>query len=145
MNNQTKGILLLMLSFAMLGAGLYFALSAVGREPSGMMIALPFVLIGFGSGLIGASISLIVRNNAAMKNPDYQTRQRIEQNDERNIIVYNAAKAKSFNIAVYLYAAVLIAFTLMRVSAAAILILVAAYVVMIVSFIVFYNRLNKVM
>ena len=145
MNNQTKGILLLMLSFAMLGAGLYFALSAFGREPSGIMITLPFVLIGFGSGLIGASISLIVRNNAAMKNPDFQTRQRIEQNDERNIIVYSAAKAKSFNVAIYLYAAVLIAFTLMRVSAAAILILVAAYVVMIVSFIVFYNRLNKVM
>lgn len=145
MNNQTKGILLLMLSFAMLGAGLYFALSAVGQEPSGIMITLPFVLIGFGSGLIGASISLIVKNNAAMKNPDFQTRQRIEQNDERNIIVYNAAKAKSFNIAIYLYAAVLIAFTSMRVPAAAILILVAAYVVMIVSFIVFYNRLNKVM
>jgi hypothetical protein len=145
MNNKTKGVLLLMLSFAMLGAGLYFALSAVGKTSSGIMITLPFVFIGFGSGLIGASVSLIVRDNADMKNPDYQTRQRIEQNDERNIIVVNAAKAKAFNAAIYLYAAVLIAFTLMRISAVAILIMVAAYIAMILGFVVFYNRLNKEM
>ncbi|MEN6339063.1 MAG: hypothetical protein ABFD03_02935 [Clostridiaceae bacterium] len=145
MNNQTKGVLLLMLSFVMLGAGLYFALSAVNQEPSGIMIVLPFVLIGFGSGLIGASVSLIIRDNAAMKNPDYQTKKRIEQNDERNIIVSNAAKAKAFSVSIYLYAAILIAFTLMRVSAVGILILVAAYAAMIVCFIVFYNKLNKEM
>ena len=103
-------------------------------------LPLPYVLIGVGCGLFGGCLAKIIECNAARNNPEMEKRLRIERQDERNIEIVNLAKAKAFNVMIYAFAALMIAFVLMNVGAITVLLLASAYILVIASYVYYVYR-----
>ena len=62
------------------------------------------------------------------KNHEELERQiQIEKNDERNILIVEKSKAKAYDLMIYLFASLLIIFSLMGVDKLAIIMIVAIY------------------
>ena len=69
----------------------------------------------------------------------------IDKNDERNIAIANQAKAKAYDIMLYVFGALMVAFALMSVDMVAVLLLVAAYLFVVGFFIYYLNKYHKEM
>ena len=113
--------------------------------PEGVMQTLPFVLIGVGCGIFGHGIGNLINRRLADKNPDFLRQQTIEQNDERNIALSNQAKAKAFDLSLFVFAALMLSFALMQAQFTLILLLLVAYAAVIAVFIYYLNRYHKEM
>lgn len=94
---------------------------------SGFWRALPYVCLGVGAGLLGQGIGQMVQRKALQSDPELARQQEIEAGDERNIQLAQRAKAKAFDLMVFVFSALLLVFALMGVEMTAILLLVAAY------------------
>lgn len=94
---------------------------------SGFWRALPYVCLGVGAGLLGQGIGQIVQRKALQSDPELARQQEIEAGDERNIQLAQRAKAKAFDLMVFVFSALLLVFALMGVEMTALLLLVAAY------------------
>lgn len=99
------------------------------QEPgnSGFWRALPFVCLGVGAGLVGQGTGQLVQRKALQSDPELARQQEIEAKDERNIQLAQRAKARAFDLMVFVFGALLLVFALMGVELTAILLLVAAY------------------
>ena len=122
---KKTGYVIVMIGILLLGTGLYFVKTI--RNPQGIMLTLPYVCIGIGSGLFGHGMGGILSRRAMQNNPQMQKRKEIEQNDERNIAIANRAKGKAFDMMTFVFGALMIAFALMGADLAAVLLLVFAY------------------
>ena len=109
----------------LLGVGLYLAKGIV--DPQGIMRALPFVMIGLGCGIFGQGMGGLVTTKTLQNHPELQKQQEIEQKDERNIEIVSRAKAKAYDMMVFVFGALMVAFALMGVDLVAVLLLVFAY------------------
>lgn len=105
--------------------GIYLAKTIA--EPQGIMKTLPFICIGLGCGAFGHGLGGIVSKKASAKNPALAKQIETETKDERNVAIGNMAKAKGFEMATYVYTALLLAFALMGASFTIIIPLVIAY------------------
>lgn len=132
-----------LLGLLLLGAGLLMI--KLISEPQGILLPLQYVLMGVGCGVFGSGIGNIVNNRVMRKNPDIKKKEEIEIRDERNIAVRNSAKAKAYDIMVFVFSALMLAFALMQVEAAPILMLVFAYLFVIGARIYYQVKLNKEM
>lgn len=94
---------------------------------SGFWRALPYVCLGVGAGLLGQRIGRMVQRKALQSDPELARQQEIEAGDERNIQLAQRAKAKAFDLMVFVFSALLLVFALMGVEMTALLLLVAAY------------------
>lgn len=94
---------------------------------SGFWRALPYVCLGVGAGLLGQGIGQMVQRKALQSDPELARQQEIEAGDERNIQLAQRAKAKAFDLMVFVFGALLLVFALMGVEMTALLLLVAAY------------------
>lgn len=94
---------------------------------SGFWRALPYVCLGVGAGLLGRGIGQMVQRKALQSDPELARQQEIEAGDERNIQLAQRAKAKAFDLMVFVFSALLLVFALMGVEMTALLLLVAAY------------------
>ena len=115
----------LLLGLALLAAGVILLLMI--PDPQGVMQALPYVCIGLGCGLFGHSMDGILISRAVKNSPDLKKRMDVEARDERNVMLVSRAKAKAFDGMLYLFGALLLAFALMGVQTAAVLLLAATY------------------
>lgn len=122
---KKTGYVIVMIGILLLGTGLYFV--KVVSNPQGIMLTLPYVCIGIGSGLFGHGMGSILSRRAMQNNPQMQKQMEIEQNDERNIAIANRAKGKAFDMMTFVFGALMIAFALMGADLAAVLLLVFAY------------------
>jgi hypothetical protein len=93
----------------------------------GVLRSLPYVLIGLGCGSFGHGTGELIGRLALKNSPDVARKAEIEKNDERYIAVASRAKAKAFDIMIFVFGALMLAFALMGVDLAATLLLVAAY------------------
>ena len=91
------------------------------------MRALPFVCIGLGCGAFGHGVSDIISRRAVTGHPEIQKQIDVEKNDERNISISNRAKAKAFDVMIYVFGALMVSFALMGVDMVAVLLLVFSY------------------
>ena len=107
------------------GAGLF--LLRITQEPQGLLRSLPFLCIGVGCGCFGHGKGELVSRRALKKNPELQKRLDIERNDERNVAIAARAKAKAYDMGIFLYGALLVVFALMEVALPSLLLLVACY------------------
>ncbi len=128
----TKYVLIIFIGLFLLAGG--FILLKLIAEPQGIMQALPFILIGVGCGVFGFGLGETVRILTLRKHPELARQQAIEVNDERNRAINNLAKAKAFDITIYVFAALLLAFVLMGTEMRVIIPLVVGYL-----FICFYR------
>ena len=120
----------------LLAVGLYLVKTTA--DPQGIMKSLPFVCIGIGCGAFGSGIGTVISRRAIRNNPELQKQMEIDQNDERNVAIANRAKAKAYDIMVFIFGALMLSFALMNVDMVVVLLLVFSYLV-VVGFGVYYR------
>ena len=69
----------------------------------------------------------LLSRSVAKRNPALQKQIEIEQRDERNAAISNRAKARAYDMMIYVFGALMISFSLMGVELRAILLLAFAY------------------
>ena len=121
----------------MIALGL-FLMSGPERMP------LPGILIGLGAGALGCGLSGVLTNRLSKKYPDMAGKT-VEQQDERNIAISNRAKARAYDLMVYVFGALMITFALMNADVTMILLLIGAYMIVVACRIGFAVHYNKIM
>lgn len=111
--------------------GLGFVLLKALSDPQGFMSALPFVCIGVGSGVFGHGMGNVISFQTLKNSPDIQKQIEIDQRDERNIAISNRSKAKSYDLMIFVFGALMLSFALMGVDITAVLLLVFSYLLVI--------------
>lgn len=109
----------------LLGIGLW--LVKVVIEPEGIMKALPYVFVGVGCGSFGHGMGKIISNRTMKNYPEIKKQVEIDKQDERNIVIGNMAKAKAYDMMIFIFGALMIAFALMGTDMVVIILLVCAY------------------
>lgn len=109
----------------LLVAALLLNLAPAQEQP--LLRVLPFLCLGVGAGLLGQGVGQLLQRKALPGNPELARQQQIEVEDERNIQLAQRAKAKAFDLMIFVFGALLLAFALMQVDLTAILLLVGAY------------------
>lgn len=110
---------------ALLAIGLYLVKSLI--NPQGIMLALPYICIGLGCGVFGHGMGNYISYKAIKGNPEVQKQINIDKNDERNVEIANRSKAKAYDMMIFVYGALLLAFALMGIDMIALLLLVFTY------------------
>ena len=119
MKKYTLQTVLGILGLAMLVFGLYLVKTTDATE--GILMTLPYVLIGIGCGLFGQGIGGVIERSVLKKHPELIKQKEIEVNDERNQQISNRAKAKAYDMMVFVFGA------LMNVDLAIVLLVVFSY------------------
>ena len=125
MKKRQYNYLYVFIGLMLLGVGLYLAKAVADSQ--GIMRALPFVMIGLGCGIFGQGMGGVIQKRALKNSPEILKQQEIEQKDERNIEIASRAKAKAYDMMVFVFGALMVAFALMGVDLVAVLLLVFAY------------------
>lgn len=99
----------------------------INSRPEGVFFTFPFICIGMGCGILGYGLSQIIHEMTLKNNSETAKLVEIEVHDERNITINNRAKAKAFDLMLYLFAGLLLIFALLNVDMIATLLLVGAY------------------
>ena len=129
MNKKWLSVTLMIVGALLLAGGLYLILIPASAE--GFLSALPFIMIGVGCGLFGQGVGDMLQQRKIARSPALARQQANERSDERNIAIANYAKAKAYDLMVFVFAALLLSFALFGVSVAATLSLTSAYLLMI--------------
>ena len=129
------------LGLALLVVGLYLAKTIA--DPQGIMRALPYVFVGIGSGLFGQGMGGVIERRVLKKNPEILKQKEIEVNDERNQQISNRAKAKAYDVMVFVFGALMVAFALMGMDIVAVLLLVFAYLFVVGSAVYYRVKFEK--
>ena len=90
-------------------------------------MALPYICIGVGCGIFGHGMGNLINSRIMSNRPDIKKQMEIEQKDERNIVIQNQAKAKAYDMMIFVFGALMICFALMNVDLMVILMLVSCY------------------
>ena len=98
----------------------------------GIFIALPYISIGVGCGIFGHGMGNLINSRIMSNRPDIKKQMEIEQKDERNIAIQSQAKAKAYDLMIFVFGALMIALALMNVDMMVILMLVSCYLFVIV-------------
>ena len=125
MKEKIRDSLIIVLGIVLLATGIVFL--KVVDEPQGIMQVLSYIGIGFGCGLFGGGIGDLVGHIALEKNPQAKKMQEIEEKDERNQMIGCRAKAKAFDMMMYVFGILMIAFAMIGMEVAPVLMLVCAY------------------
>ncbi|GAB6107830.1 hypothetical protein [Fusibacter bizertensis] len=125
------------IGLALLAVGLYLIKTVA--DPQGVMLALPYVMVGVGCGAFGHGMGNIIHRKALKGHPEIAKQIDIDKNDERNIAVGNRAKAKAYDMMVFVFGALMLSYALMGVGVLPILLLVGSYL-----FVIFYGIYYRV-
>ena len=96
-------------------------------EALGVMRTLPYICIGIGCGIFGHGLGNIISYKAVKNNSTIQKQMEINKNDERNVTICNRAKAKAYDMMVFVFGALMLVFALMSIELVGILLLCFAY------------------
>lgn len=118
------------LAFALLGLGLIvlgFLSHTVVKSTERGFVAIPYLLIGLGCGIFGHHTGNIISYFSTKNNEELKRQIEIEKNDERNLLIVEKSKSKAYDLMIYLFAAMVIMFSLMGVDKLQIIIVVTIY------------------
>ena len=141
MKRNTLQTILGILGLALLALGLYLVKTTNATE--GILLTLPYVFVGIGSGLFGQGMGGVIERSVLKKNPEILKQKEIEVNDERNQQISNRAKAKAYDVMVFVFGALMISFALMNVDVAVVLLMVFAYLFVVGSHIYYRVKFEK--
>ncbi|URZ08463.1 hypothetical protein [Clostridium felsineum] len=105
--------------------GLYFSKSQVRLE--GILKVLLYICIGLGCGIFGQGMGKIVSEKAVKNYLEIKKQIEIDTRDERNIAIMNKAKAKAYDMMIFVFGAVMFALALMGIDLMVVMTLVIAY------------------
>lgn len=131
------------LGLVLLALGLYLVKTTNATE--GILLTLPYVFVGIGSGLFGQGMGGVIERRVLKKNPEILKQKEIEVNDERNQQISNRAKAKAYDVMVFVFGALMVAFALMGMDIVAVLLLVFAYLFVVGSAVYYRVKFEKVL
>jgi hypothetical protein len=123
---------LALIGLALLVAGLIIVKANI--LPQGFLRALPYVCIGIGCGVFGHGTGNIIGRRAVKTSRQLQKQIQIDTNDERNVAISNKAKAKAYDMMIFVFGSLMFSLALMGVDLTALLLLVFAYL-----FVAFYG------
>ena len=127
---ENKSTAIKNLAFAFLGLGLIvlgiFAHMNGASDEKGI-VAIYYLLIGIGCGIFGHFTGNIIGHLSTKNNEELKRQIEIEKNDERNKLIAEKSKSKAYDLMIYLFAAMLIMFSLMGVDKLQLIIVVAIY------------------
>lgn len=129
------------LGLVVLAVGLYLVKTIA--DPKGILLTLPYVFVGIGSGLFGQGVAGVIERYVYKKHPDMQKQKEIEVNDERNREISTRAKAKAYDTMVFVFGALMFSFALMNVDVAVVLLMVFAYLFVVGSHIYYSVKFEK--
>lgn len=135
-------------ALSILGGIVFFvglALAKLFPEAEGILKTWPYVCTGLGAGMFGGNLATTLRYRTAMKNPQFEKQAAIDEKDERNRAIRDKAKSRVYDLMVYVYAAILLAFALLQVDIYVVLTLVAVYLFFIFSNVYYLSKYNKEM
>jgi hypothetical protein len=138
-----KNVVFSALGLAILIAGLVMLKTA--PDAQGILLTLPYICIGIGSGIFGGSLATAIEKYMIKKDPNLAREIEIESKDERNIAIRNKAKAKAYDLMQIVFGVLIIAFALTGVDMRAVLSSVAAYLFTVLSVVYYLNKYNKEM
>ena len=141
MKRNTLQTILGILGLALLALGLYLVKTTNATE--GILLTLPYVFVGIGSGLFGQGMGGVIERRVLKKNPEILKQKEIEVNDERNQQISNRAKAKAYDVMVFVFGALMVAFALMGMDIVAVLLLVFAYLFVVGSAVYYRVKFEK--
>jgi len=125
MNKTISSYLITVAGVAILVVGVYFIKTI--EDPQGLLRALPYICVGLGSGMFGHGVGEIMTRYAMKHNPAAAKQLEIEKKDERNLAIANRAKAKAYDMMVFVFGALITALALMGIDLTMVLLLVCAY------------------
>lgn len=123
--NKTKDLLIAFAGVLLIGIGLYL-IKAIDDSHTVMKI-LPYLCLGLGCGLFGYGLGEVISKKAIESDPKLAKQIEIDTKDERNVMIGNMAKAKGFDMMLYIYSALLLTFALMGITFTVIIPMVVAY------------------
>lgn len=126
---KTKNYILAAAGIILFLSGLFFLKTADSTQAS-FMTALPYVCIGVGCGVFGYGMSGILSAKIVRRTPDLQKQIEINNNDERNITIANRAKAKAYDLMIFVLGALLLVFVLLGVDVIPVLLFVLTYLLL---------------
>lgn len=135
MKKNRLDVLLVFGGILLAGVGLYL-LKTVAVPQWGVTIH--YLCIGVGCGAFGHGMGNWISCRALRNNPALQRQMEIEQKDERNIAITNRAKAKAYDMMIFLFGALMLSFALMGIDFMATLLLVFSYL-LVVGYGVYYR------
>ena len=107
---------------------------------------LPYLMLGAGCGVFGYGAGELAAGAAARKDPQMARQLAIEQQDERNRAIADRSKAKAYDLMLYLFAALMVAFSLIPDTPLPVILLMVAGYLLVVAFQIYWLvRLNKEM
>jgi len=122
---KKKNLLIALSGIVLILIGFYL-IKAIA-DPQMIMKTLPYLCIGLGCGLFGDGLGEYISKKAIESDPKLAKQIEIDTKDERNIMIGNMAKAKGFDMMLYVYSALLLTFALMGISYTVIIPMVIAY------------------
>ena len=125
MSKKLINYFILILGIVLLSYGLI--LLKLIHTPQGILTTLPYIFVGIGCGIFGHGTGNIINSKIMSNNPDLKKQMEIEQKDERNIAIQSQAKAKAYDLMIFVFGALMICLALMNVDMLVILILVTSY------------------
>lgn len=115
------------------------------HEPRGLMQTLPYLCVGIGCGVFGHNLGTIISKRTLKNHPSEAKKIEIEQKDERRLAISNKAKAKAYDMMIYVFGAMILVFALMQVHMIAMIILVVSYLFIIVTTVYYMAKYDKEM
>ncbi|WP_340021339.1 DUF6442 family protein [Paenibacillus sp. FSL K6-1096] len=125
MKKSVTAYVLVIAGLLLLAGSLY--LIRTTPDPQGVLRSLPYVCIGIGCGLFGGGMGELIGRRALKNSPAIAKQLEINKNDERNVAIANRAKAKAYDMMVFVFGALMLAFALMETELTVVLLLVFAY------------------
>ena len=104
-----------------------FLLHKYSLSTDKMMVIIPYIFIGVGCGIFGHFMDNLIKYFSTKNHKELERQIQIDKNDERNILIAEKSKAKAYDLMIYLFASMLIIFSLMGVDKLAIIMIVAIY------------------
>lgn len=125
MKNKRNAYGMVVIGLCLFIPGLF--LIKVLKDAQGMLLTLPYVMIGLGCGLFSHGSGELLSRRSMKNDPLLEKQYQIDVQDERNVTIANRSKAKAYDMMIYVFGALMLAFALMQVDLNVILLLVAAY------------------
>ncbi|HBN83561.1 MAG TPA: hypothetical protein DDZ89_06915 [Clostridiales bacterium] len=142
-NSVGKHVVLVVFGLILLISGLLLLIFL--PDAHGVMLTLPYICIGIGAGIFGGNLGTAIKNHHIKKDPTLAKQIEIEEKDERNIVINSRAKAKSYDLMLMVFSALILTFAFMQVDLYVVLTLVAAYLFIVFSMVFYIYKYNKEM
>ncbi|WP_079478920.1 DUF6442 family protein [Halobacillus salinus] len=122
---------------ALLAVGVYFIKTL--ENPQGILQVLPYLFVGVGCVIFGYGMGEVILRQAMKRAPDAAKQLEIDRKDERILAVSSQAKAKAYDMMVYVFLALIIAVSIMGIDLSVLLLMVFAYLSILV-----YNSYHRI-